>query len=193
MIIPNFPDYLADLHHAWHQPEEHPGLPTRNKKFNQDGGGLEFLVFHRNFIGLVHEWYDKQPNADPNLLAPSWTAIPTELKVQGLILPPEEGGIDWSWNPTFESDEQRLLHRDPNDLDMATADKLGTFIESRIHPFLHNASSLVYNEKVVRSFHSPNSTWFYKIHGLVQFWWDIWELNNRMKFMPPDIQKILRP
>ncbi|PGY06412.1 hypothetical protein [Bacillus sp. AFS031507] len=202
MIIPNFPEDLAQLHHAWHKPEDYPNLPTRKFQIGTDEGGLEFLVFHRNFTALVHQWYDKQPNADPNLLAPSWTAIPTELKVQGLFMRDDKGNlVDVSWNDQHASDAERLIHGKPDmvlgkgDLrtSLVNAGRLGTFIELGLHPFLHNASSVVYNEPIIASFHSPQSTWFYKIHGLVQFWWDLWELSNRIKFMPPNIQDIFNP
>ncbi|WP_144495904.1 hypothetical protein [Bacillus thuringiensis] len=85
MIIPNFPEDLADLHHAWHDPCAHPGLPTRIHPMGTDLGGLEFLVFHRDFINKVHIWYDSQPGADPNLLAPTWTKIPPELKCTPIV------------------------------------------------------------------------------------------------------------
>ena len=158
-IIPSFPRSLTDEHHAWHAPEDHPGLPTRVHVPPSAGSGLEFLTFHRNFVAEFHAWYDGQPFADPAAVAP-WTAIPQELKNNVL------------WDSQSADEEDRIVN---NPSSFASADELGTFIEQGIHGFLHNASRAVYNEPVLATFHSPLSTYFYRIHGLVDYWWRRWE------------------
>ena len=44
--------------------------------------------------------------------------------------------------------------------------------------FLHGASAMIYHEPIVVTLHSPLSTYFYGIHGLVQHWWQLWEQNH---------------
>ncbi|WP_242281182.1 hypothetical protein [Bacillus cereus group sp. BfR-BA-01347] len=163
-IIPNFPENLDHEHHAWHEPSAHPNFPTRRILPPNPGAGLEFLQFHRDFIGKFHQWYDSQPFADQNAVAP-WTSIPPELKVANA-----------GWNSQWIDAERRILTNNPP---FASADELGLFIELGIHNrFLHRASSIIYNEPIVGTFHSPESTLFYKIHGLVDFWWTSWEKSH---------------
>ena len=53
----------------------------------------------------------------------------------------------------------------------ADDDALGTFIELGIHNnFMHDAAGLAFNDDEIVTLHSPQSTLFYKIHGLVQNW-----------------------
>ena len=86
--IPNFPHDLEHFHHAWHLRANHPEHTRRI--FRPDmGAGLEFLEFHRDFVIRVHQWYNSQPFADQNAVAP-WTSIPPELKV-------EEAGWNSVW------------------------------------------------------------------------------------------------
>ncbi|KYG36567.1 hypothetical protein [Bacillus gaemokensis] len=160
--IPNFPEYLNHEHHAWHIPSAHPDLPTRQILPPNPGAGLEFITFHQNFIAKFHAWYDSQPFADQNAVAP-WTSIPQELKVASA-----------GWNSQFEADEKRILTNNPP---FASLDELGLFIERGLHnQFLHGAAARVYNEPIVGSIpSSPLSTLFYKIHGLIDYWCSSWE------------------
>jgi len=124
--------------------------------FGQPGSGLEFLVFHRDFVKEFHAWYDGQPFADPAAVAP-WSAIPAEMKVT-------EAG----WTDVLASQEQQILTGSFGD-----ADALGQYIEGGIHnSWLHGAAATIFHDELVRSpATSPLSTLFYKIHGLVTNWW----------------------
>jgi hypothetical protein len=176
MEIPNFPSDLEHLHHAWHQPQAHPLLPTRVHAMGSQGGGAEFLTFHRDFMWVVLDWYNNHafkedhfnvPAEKASLVAP-WAVIPPEMRT----LSPSE----WSlWEP-----EVARLDPDPKNPpalpDFADNDAIGFFIESGIHnQFLHNAAADVFHDETVRGLvASPVSTLFYKIHGLVQHWWSLW-------------------
>jgi Bacterial pre-peptidase C-terminal domain len=161
-LIPNFPQNLLDVHHHWHDPNAHPGTPGgRVNGFGTPGGGLEFLQFHRDFVAQFHIWYDTQPFADPVAVAP-WTSIPAALKNPALT----------GWNATLAVQEARITTNSPA---FTTADELGTYIEGGIHGWIHSATAIAFNEPVVANFHSPQSTYFYQIHGLVDGWWQVWE------------------
>jgi hypothetical protein len=165
-IIPNFPQSLLDMHHNWHQAGAHPGGgPGRAIPAGQPGSGLEFLTFHRNFVAQFHAWYDGQPFANPAAVA-EWTAIPAALKNPALTF----------WNSSLAGQEARIAANSPP---FATADELGIFIEAGIHNWIHGATATVYNEPEVGTFHSPRSTYFYNIHGLVDFWWRQWVLSQK--------------
>ncbi|MEU0054709.1 hypothetical protein, partial [Streptomyces sp. NPDC006309] len=159
-IIANFPEALADLHHAWHEHSAHPTLPTRVHPPGSTGSGLEFLTFHRDFIRQFHAWYDNQPFADQAAVQP-WVDVPSELKRSEL-----------GWD-VWAADVDRIANHPET---FASADELGQFIEGGVHnDFLHPAAAQVYNEPVLKTLHSPVSTHFYQIHGLVQNWWANWE------------------
>lgn len=160
--IPNFPQNLLDIHHSWHSPAAHAGGTGRAIPFGQPGSGLEFLTFHRSYIAQFHAWYDSQPGADQAAVA-AWTAIPAELKV------PEA-----NWTSTRVAQEQRIITNNPP---FANADELGQYIEGGIHGWIHGAAATIFNESILGSFHSPQSTYFWQLHGLVDHWWT--------QFQPP--------
>ena len=157
--IPNFPQKFNDEHHAWHT-SSHAGFPPRKFQQGAAGSGEEFLTFHRDFMSKVLVWYLDQQGADPSAVA-RWTAVPAELK-----------NPTYRWSAQLAAEEARLAAPSGQ---FATSDELGIFIEMGIHnQFLHAATAAHFGEPVVASFHSPSSTYFYKIHGLVQHWWIQW-------------------
>jgi hypothetical protein len=175
-IIPNFPQNLLDMHHHWHDPSAHPGAPGgRQHPFGTTGAGLEFLQFHRDFVTQFHAWYDVQPfgtapfnvapfltQADAQAAVAPWTSIPAEIK----------NGAVTGWGGVQVAQEARLTTLSPP---FASADDLGTYIEGGIHGWIHGAAAAAFNEPIVGTFHSPLSTYFYGIHGLVDYWWRQWE------------------
>jgi len=164
-LIPNFPQNLLDLHHNWHMPGSHPGLPTRVNPPGSPGSGLEFLTFHRNFVAQFHAWYDTQPFADQAAVA-AWSFMPIQLKDPATTF----------WNSNLASQETRITTNTPTS---ATADELGIFIENGIHNWIHGATAIAFNEPIVGTFHSPESTYFYQIHGLVDYWWQQWQQSQK--------------
>lgn len=150
--IPNFPQALADQHHHWHTGSAHPEAgPGRVHAMGSSGGGLEFLVFHRNYMAQFFAWYNSAnftaaPFNDPvqkASLPAAWTAVPSVLKQASL-----------GWTGTWASDAGRLESGLP---DFASADALGTFIEMGIHnQFLHGASAAQLGESALNGFHSPD-------------------------------------
>lgn len=163
--IPNFPQNLLDMHHAWHTPGAHPPFPSRAIPAGQPGSGLEFFQFHRDFVVQFHAWYDSQPGADQSAVA-AWTALPPEVK-----------DVNLGWNENLVAQEQRITTNNPP---FASADELGQFVENGIHNWIHGAVASAFGDPVVGGFHSPRSTYFYKIHGLVDLWWQQWHAPKSM-------------
>jgi hypothetical protein len=190
-LIPNFPQNLLDLHHNWHQTGSHPGPGARVHPFGTTGGGLEFLQFHRDYVAQVLAWYNALPfGTAPYNVAPfqtlasaqaaaaSWTSIPAALK----------NGAVTGWGGVQIAQEARLTTLTPT---FASVDDLGEYIEGGIHVFLHNASAVAFNEPTVGTFHSPLSTIFYGIHGLVDLWWRNWAATQRFnKSIRKDFKEI---
>jgi len=125
------------------------------------GSGLEFLTFHRSFVGHFHTWYDVQPGNDQAAVA-AWPAIPPELKTAAA-----------GWSTTWAAQETHITTNSPA---FPTSDALGIFIETGIHNnFLHSAAGIVYNEPLLfNPMTSPMSTHFYQLHGLITNWWNHW-------------------
>ena len=99
-----------------------------------------------------------------------WTAVPVEMTK----LP------EWA---NWKDDQARLDSGVPN---FDNDDDLGTFIQTRIHnSFLHGAAATVFDEEEVRFLHSPQSTLFYNIHGLVSHWWSKWQRRNVLDINRP--------
>ena len=160
--IQNFPAALLNEHHHWHEPLTHGGAGGgRQIPFGSPGGGLEFLQFHRDFVARFRAWYATQPAADLVAITP-WTAIPGPLKNPAVT----------NWNSSLAAQEQRLTTNVPP---FPSADALGQYIEGGIHNWIHGATANAFNEPIVAGFHSPQSTFFYQIHGLVDRWWRAWE------------------
>lgn len=160
-VIPNYPRALLDEHHKWHDPAAHPGTPGgRPFPAGRPGAGRNFLQFHRDYVRRFRQWYDNQPFADQTAVEP-WAEIPAALKSSAV-----------GWNSSLAAQEQRITN-DPGSFE--TDDQLGTYIELGIHNWIHGATATAFNEPSVRDLHSPQSTYFYKIHGLVENWWRQWE------------------
>ncbi|MBI2709558.1 MAG: hypothetical protein HYX34_07665 [Actinobacteria bacterium] len=189
--IPDFPVALSNQHHNWHGGFDPGGSPGRSNPEGTSGAGLEFLQFHRNFLAQFFAWYNAHtfttaPFDDPtqkqDLVAP-WTSVPDALKNDG----------NTGWSSIWADAETRLATGTP---DFSTADELGTFIETGIHDnYLHGAVVTHFGEGVVGGFHSPASTWFYKIHGLVDGWWSSWQMRHKIftKEILIENPKLLRP
>lgn len=185
---------ITNKHHAWHTPGGAHGNPSRQFPIGTPGSGLEFLQFHQDVINQFFAWNNVSHAASAADIA-AWTAVPAELKL------PETG---WP-NPGFGGDlsvaEARI---DSNSPAFGSPDELGIHIETTIHNWIHGAvaASSIFNlpapeKSIIAGFHSVQSTYFYKIHGLVQFWWNRWQHPKShvkeivdQKFVVKDLQDV---
>lgn len=160
---------ISGRHHAWHTPGGAHGFPGRAASQGSPGSGTEFLTFHRNMMGEFFTWNNVNHAASGTQIS-AWTGIPTILK------------SDRAWSPALQAAETRILSNTPAFTDQ---DSLGIHIETTIHNWIHGAvgrSSLPKDpgeDAIISGLHSVGSTYFYQIHGLVQFWWDQWLQNGR--------------
>lgn len=156
---------ISERHHAWHTyPTGAHGFPSRTIAQGQPGSGTEFLTFHRNLVNEFFTWNNVHHAATGTQLA-AWSAVPAILK------------SDSQWTAALQADETHIATNSPA---IPTADALGILIETTIHNWIHGAvgrSSFPMDageSTVISGFHSVKSTYFYEIHGLVQYWWDQW-------------------
>ncbi|MGJ0505903.1 MAG: hypothetical protein ACR652_01965 [Methylocystis sp.] len=161
-LIQNYPDALLQRHSDWHMNAGDPAAGGRRAPAGYPGSGVEFLEFHRQYVEDFRKWYDAQPGADPQALAP-WSAIPAELKTPTA-----------RWSATVAANERHVVTNTPP---FASEDELGMFIEDRLHDrFLHGAAALVYKEPDLNDpMRSPLSTYFYRLHGLIENWRKNWK------------------
>lgn len=158
--IAHFPPNLLMEHTNWHMKVGNPGAGGRVHAPGTPGSGVEFLEFHHHFLQEFHQWFDRQPGHSSYDIQP-WTQIPAELKTARA-----------GWNATLAAAENRIVH-DP--LSFRTEDDLGRFIETTVHNWLHGAAATVYNDNLVGDvMTAPKSTYFYKIHGLIEKWLADW-------------------
>lgn len=161
---------ISERHHAWHTfPGGAHGFPSRQHDIGTLNSGREFLQFHRDLMGEFFAWNNVH-NAVPASALTAWTAIPAALKVPETGWPVPWPGLD------LAASEARITSNSPPFLN---DDALGIFIETTIHNWIHGAVAaapslgLAADEQdVIAHLHSVKSTWFYKIHGLVDLYWN---------------------
>src|SRR5262249_17566130 len=159
---------IKDRHHAWHTyPGGAHGFPSRQFPIGTAGSGHEFLQFHSDLMNQFFAWNSVNQAASAADLA-AWTAVPLELKL------PETGWPTLGFNGNTAGAEGRIKSNVPP---FASDDELGIHIETTIHNWIHGAvaASSILNlpsaeKTIIAGFRSVQSTFFYKIHGLVQHW-----------------------
>jgi len=146
--IRNFPQNFLSEHARWHSQHMNMGQL-------RSGDGIEFLLFHRNFIQEVLEWYGIQ-RLNPRLVEP-WSSIPPEIK--------EHPG----WTRDLQDAENRIIR---NLSSFNSSDELGRFLlTSSLHDAVHVIGSEVFNDDDFgRISRAPQSTLFYNWHGLIDNW-----------------------
>ena len=156
---------LMNKHMAWHGMTG-LGFPARSIPQGSPGSGLEFLTFHGQFLNDFFNWNASHGSPIASSVLIPWTSVPAILKTSAL-----------GWNATKQASENRINSNSPV---FANADALGIEIESKIHNWIHGAvgsSSLPMDAgepSVIASLGSPQSSYFYNIHGWVNYWWHHW-------------------
>jgi hypothetical protein len=132
------------------------------------GSGREFFQFHRDLMNEFFVWNNVH-HAAPSADIAAWHTIPAELKVPETGWPLPWPGLD------LAAAETRINSNSPP---FVNDDALGIFVEGTIHNWIHGAVAAApafhlaaAEQEVISGFHSVKSTWFYKIHGLVDLLW----------------------
>ena len=135
------------------------------------GSGREFFQFHSDLMTQFFAWNAVHHAVAAGDIA-AWNALPAELKLPETGWPTPWAGLN------LADAEARINSNVPP---FADDDALGIHVENTIHDWIHGAVAastllaLPAQEKdIIASFHSVQSTYFYKIHGLVQYWWQRW-------------------
>lgn len=134
--------------------------------------GVDFLVFHRNYLNRLRDNYLSQglPAADIQ----TWYALPPEMK---------NSANGWTFSLSLVEDNlMRMV--DANGQPFTSLDAFALYLERNFHNQLHNIAMRAYgsscppnpdtatNDCIVQGLMSPKSTYFFKIHGLVEWLFD---------------------
>ena len=149
--IINIPRRFIDEHIAYHDSHGRHG-----------GGGANFLNWHYEFIARFRAWTCKLLGEDHDKLKKAtepWTAVPCEVRKA------------CKWSQKAEADLANIDERIANS---ATLDDLASFITKHIHDGLHSAAAEAYGEPLLGGYKSPRSTYFWRLHGLIDSWRAQW-------------------
>jgi hypothetical protein len=156
----------------WHTPGR-PG--SRKNPMGSPGSGREFLQFHRSLLDEFFAWNAVHRAVEASLVTP-WTAVPSELKA------PELGWPHPQWAEPLADVDLALaeIRASTNTPPFGNDDELGILLERTIVNWIHGAIAaasafgLDDREKAIitSSQDAAQSTWFYKIYGLVQNYWN---------------------
>ncbi|MDQ0562213.1 hypothetical protein QO004_004018 [Rhizobium mesoamericanum] len=159
---------ISNRHHAWHTTGGAHGFPSRQYPMGSVGSGHEFFQFHRDLMNEFFTWNNIHHAVGSTEIA-AWHSIPAELKVPETGWPSPWPGLD------LAAAETRINSNSPP---FVNDDALGIFAEGTIHNWIHGAVAAApafhlspEEQDIISHFHSVKSTWFYKIHGLVDLWW----------------------
>ena len=157
---------ILKRYEEWHTPRS---AGSRKIPMGQPGSGREFLQFHRSLLDEFFAWNAVHHAVEAKDLA-AWTAVPAELKVPETGWPTPWSGLD------LAVAEIRIRTNLPP---FANDDELGIFVEITILNWIHGAvaAAPAFNldpveQEIISGLQSPQSTWFYKIHGLADLWWN---------------------
>jgi len=143
---------LVDEHTQWHL----GGCGAAGAR-TCPASGEEFLTFHRNFMDRLRDEFERQGlSAD---ISP-WIQLPPEMKN------PANG-----WTAALQNAEDHIWSMiDPaTGARFPTLEAYGTYIEQNFHNYLHGLAAAAYGESAIAPINmSPTSTYFFKIHGLVE-------------------------
>lgn len=156
-LIPNFPPELLAEHRDWHRAHHMQMMDP------QPGYGLEFLEFHRDYIGRVRNWYARS-GLDPRLIE-SWPSVPEPVRQ----------------SYCYDRAAEDRVARHPETF--RSADELGRFlVTSGLHGCMHEQSALLFGEPELNDFDlASRYTTFYRLHGLIDQWYRNWEGIGRFR------------
>lgn len=121
--------------------------------------GEDFLIWHRSYIERLRDAYEAQGlthNIDP------WLAPPSEITSHP----------NWTASHQAAVAAMSTLINPRTGLRFASLDEFGSFVEGAFHGTLHTISAQIWGgtDPNVGNFMSPDSTLFFKIHGLIDLY-----------------------
>jgi hypothetical protein len=118
--------------------------------------GEDFLLWHRAYVHRLRAEFQRQGRTE-NIQ--TWYGLPSEMKSTAN-----------GWNSSLQTAENNIYAlKNASGNRFASLDEFGTYVENSYHGSLHGIATSAYGESVISSFMSPQSTYFFKIHGLIDW------------------------
>lgn len=148
-------DPLVVEHATWHNaPCASPGA----RHCHPDVRGEDFLKFHRKYLRRLRNKFDELGRTED--IEP-WYQLPPEMKLSMN-----------GWTMAHAAAEQALLNNlNPSTgVPFASVNEFGDYLERNLHDSLHGIARKAYGETAIGPASiSPTSTYFFKIHGYVEY------------------------
>ncbi len=161
---------LMNEHMGWHGVQEanDMGFPKRKIPKGLSGSGLEFLQFHSYFLEQFSKWNKSNGGKYTSYIQP-WIKLPDEITGYPDFTD-SHYDVQYDWITDAPRRDGDVSVRPFN-----SSDELGIYIEADIHGFLHTVCAIVFKELLVQPVvTSPRSTYFYNLHGWINYWWNYW-------------------
>lgn len=155
-------DPLVTEHTGWHL--NGCGNPGGRSCTNQ---GANFLQFHREFLRRLRAKFNSLGLSHD--ISP-WYRVPPEMRTTAN-----------GWTPALTTAEANLYNNfNPSTgAPFANVNAFGTYLENNFHNFLHGIAQTTYGEASIGPINmSPTSTYFFKIHGLVEYLYQRFETSD---------------
>lgn len=165
-------DPLVPEHTRWHSGCDGSGQPSCSRLIK----GQQFLTFHRDYLHRLRQRFwslGRTENIKP------WYRVPEEMKF-----------TQFGWTASHAAAEQALLDNiDPaTGQPFASLNAFGLFLEERLHNALHGIARQAFGEPAIGPANmSPTSTYFFKIHGYVEWLYQRYERGDWSKNGKSDI------
>jgi hypothetical protein len=118
--------------------------------------GEDFLLWHRTYVHRLRAEFQRQGRTED---ITGWYALPSPMKSTAN-----------GWTAALQTAENNIFAlTNAGGTRFATLDEFGTYVEGQYHNWLHGIASSAYGESVVSGVMSPQSTYFFKIHGLIDW------------------------
>jgi hypothetical protein len=152
---------LVTEHVNWHQP-----CGTIAGSRSCSNMGQQFLVFHHEYVQRLRDNYLSQGLAASSI--EPWYSLPPEMK-----------NTANGWTTALQTAENNILAlRNAAGQPFASLNEFGLYVENSYHNALHGIAATAYGgasctatntDCIVKTLMSPKSTYFFKIHGLIDW------------------------
>jgi hypothetical protein len=118
--------------------------------------GEDFLLWHRTYVHRLRAEFQRQGRTED---ITAWYSLPSAMKSTAN-----------GWTTALQTAENNIFAlTNAAGSRFASLDEFGTYLEGQYHNWLHGIAATAYGESVVSGFMSPQSTYFFKIHGLIDW------------------------
>jgi hypothetical protein len=118
--------------------------------------GEDFLLWHRMYLNRLRAEFQRQGRSED--ITP-WYNLPAAMKSAG-----------HGWTPALQTAENNLFAlKNAAGVRFASLNEFGSYLETQYYNSLRVIAASAYGEWVMSGHSSPQSTYFFKLHGLIDW------------------------